>query len=122
MLGILVALAIVGLLMKEKQFLIEAVTDIAVATLLSMIPPPALPGSSGLFDIFGRTVRASSLDQASSLRLSMWTDTINWLADHERLFLGAGGNGFARIQTMWHAPMSSTWSRPASQCHCSDID
>ena len=105
MLGILVALAIVGLLIKEKQFLIEAVSDIAVATLISIIIPPALPSSSGLFDIFGRTVRASSLDQASSLRLSMWTDTINWLADHERLFWGAGGNGFARIQTMWHAPI-----------------
>jgi len=104
-LGILVALTIVGFLMKEKQFLIEVVTDIAVATLLSMIPPPALPGSSGFYDIFGRSLGASSLNEASSFRLSMWTDTINWLADHERLFLGAGGNGFARIQTIWHAPI-----------------
>ncbi|MGZ8174561.1 MULTISPECIES: O-antigen ligase family protein [Methylobacter] len=104
-LGILVALAIVGLLLKKKQFLIEAVTDIVVATLLSMIPPPAFPGDSSLYDILENTLGASSLNQASSFRLSMWADTINWLADHERLFLGAGGNGFARIQTMWHAPI-----------------
>jgi O-antigen ligase len=105
-LGIFVALAIVGLLMKEKRFLIEAVSDIAVATLLSIIPPPALPGSSSLFDIFGRTVLASSLNHLSSSRLEMWTDTINWLADNERLFLGVGGNGYARMQTVWHAVMS----------------
>jgi len=104
-LGILVALAIVGLLLKKKQFLIEAVTDIVVATLLSMIPPPAFPGDSSLYDIMENTLGASSLNQASSFRLSMWADTINWLADHDRLFLGSGGNGFARIQTMWHAPI-----------------
>jgi hypothetical protein len=106
-LGIFVALAIAGLLLREKQFWIEAVTDISVATLLSIIPPPAIPGSSSLFDLFGRTVLASSLNHLSSSRLEMWADTINWLTDHDRLFLGVGGNGYARMQTVWHAVM--TW-------------
>lgn len=99
-LGILIAVSIIGLLLKEKRFLIEVVTDIAIAALLSRIPPPALPDA---YDIMGRAFGAKSLNELSSFRLSMWADAINWLAGHERLFLGAGGNGFARIQTMWHA-------------------
>jgi len=103
MIGILAALVITGFLIKEKQFLIEAVSDITVATLLSTIPPPAIPGDSSLWDLWRITFGANSINQASSSRLSMWVGTLGWLADHERLFWGGGGNGFARIQTMWHA-------------------
>lgn len=103
MLGIAIGITVCGLLVRKKQFWFEVLADVAVAAILSSLPPQALPGASNLVDTTARTLQGSNLNQVSSSRVSMWTDTLHWLYDNGRLLNGVGGNGFARMQTLWQA-------------------
>lgn len=82
-----------------KTLLIDCIAGIA----LSFIPEPAFPGSG----MFWRTLGAKSADALSSSRLAIWQSTLSGLTDIGRLWTGVGGNGFARLQVMHGAVISS---------------
>ncbi len=76
--------------------------DTGAALVLSIIPAPAGP-FGGFFNALHRASGAGSADALSSLRLSLWQSTLSELTEQGRLLMGAGGNGFARLQVMYGA-------------------
>ena len=78
-----------------KTLLVDTFAGLA----LSIIPEPALPGG-GFFGALWHSVHAKSVDALSSSRLAIWQSTLSGLNEIGRLWVGVGGNGFARAQVM----------------------
>lgn len=89
----------------DKSLLKPLLVDSAIAAIGALLLPPAMP-NFGFLDGFMRSSRARSVDELSSLRLSLWHSTLTYINNNDLLWRGAGGNGFIRIQTLFGADIT----------------
>ncbi len=87
-----------------KTLLIDTVTGLALA----QIPPPAFPKVAGVLPTLLGGQQLSSLGEVTantlfSSRLVIWESTLSALNAIDRLWTGVGGNGYARLQTLYGA-------------------
>lgn len=83
---------------KWRGWGLEVSAAIALALLFDVGDP-----SMGFLNAFFRQWSTGTIDGMSSGRLTLWLKTIDALRDPYTLLLGAGGNGFVRLQLMWDA-------------------
>jgi O-antigen ligase len=95
MLGVLVAVAVVCLASRTGR--IALIADLVIGIGLSTLFEPQ-DATKGLLNAVTRTSSTGSLDQVSSMRLSMWVTTVQAMIEHGRLWTGLGGNGFMSLQ------------------------
>ena len=101
-LGWAVAFAICSLAAKTGwQPLKKHVIEIGLALIFAVLCSVNTPGMgiwSGL--VRPSVYQSGSLDQVSSMRLTLWSRTISVFGDPFCAVLGAGGNGFIRLKLM----------------------
>lgn len=78
--------------------------ETAVAAAGAMLLPPPY-ANLGLAGAVGRSVGSVSIDALSSMRITLWQSTVDYLTENGHIWWGAGGNGFIRIQTLWDAQL-----------------
>jgi hypothetical protein len=83
---------------KWRGWCLEVSVAIALALLFDVGDP-----SMGFLNAFFRQWSTGTIDGMSSGRLTLWLKTLDALRDPYTLLLGAGGNGFVRLQLMWDA-------------------
>lgn len=89
----------------------EMVLDNCIAIGLSFLqPPPYHTGENALPQFLGgtpiRPINEVTLDSLSSARISIWWSSIRSIDEQGRLWIGVGGNGFARLQTLYGGAIS----------------
>ena len=81
---------------KWRGWSLEVSVAIALALLFDVNNP-----SMGFLSAFFRQWSTGTIDGISSSRLTLWLKTLDALRDPHTMLLGAGGNGFVRLQLMW---------------------
>jgi len=90
----------------DRRWAKTMLVDGIIAIALTYIPPPPFPKPSGKLPRILGGVQLESMSQVTvdtltSFRLKIWQSTLAGLEAIGRLWTGVGGNGYARLQTMY---------------------
>ena len=104
LLGLLCCVVVV--LYSDRRWAKTLLIDGIVAIALTYIPPPPFPKPFGKLPRILGGVQLESLSQVTvdtltSFRLKIWQSTLSGQDGIGRLWTGVGGNGYARLQTMY---------------------
>jgi O-antigen ligase len=99
-------ICIVVFVALDRSWLKTLLIDTAIAIALALIVPPPFPVNQWTPGTIARTVeeltgKATSATAASSMRLGLWQTALSALSEGGHLWTGLGGNGFARLQTVY---------------------
>jgi hypothetical protein len=92
---------------RSRRQLAGMLLDLALAIVIAaLFTSPGSVRAGGGSDAIVRSFSGTSADALSSMRFSLWRGTFDALINEGRLWIGAGGNGFARLQVLWGASMT----------------